>query len=64
MSARLQKVGDLIALHGSPQEFELAVWRAHADLFLTTEEARAAIHEYHEELKMAFRAEEQPRRFE
>lgn len=35
--------------HGTPQEFEAAVWRAHGEGFVTIEEAGKAIADYADE---------------
>ena len=43
--------------HGTPKEFADAIWAAWADLFITMEEAKAAIHKYHNEWD---NAEEKP----
>lgn len=40
-------------LHGTPAEFEAAVWKAHDDGFCTTAEARTAIEKYREEFRRA-----------
>jgi hypothetical protein len=44
---------ELEARHGTPEAFERAVWKAHADLFITTGEAEAAIAKYRTEWKVA-----------
>ena len=46
MSARLPTKQELREAHGTPDEFESAVWLSHADLFVTTDEALKAIREY------------------
>ena len=48
---------DLRKKHGTPKEFADAIWAAWADLFITMEEAKAAIHKYHNEWD---NAEEKP----
>ena len=35
--------------HGTPEEFEAAVWRAYADLWITEGEASAGISKYRRE---------------
>jgi hypothetical protein len=40
---------ELRSSHGTPEEFERAIWEAHAQLFITTDEAAAAIGKYREE---------------
>ena len=64
MSARTIRVHDLIAAHGMPESFELAIWQEHAHLNLSLSEAQSTIQAYHEELKMAIWSERQPLRFE
>ena len=32
--------------HGTPVQFAKAIWKAHADLFITTTEAQIAINHY------------------
>jgi hypothetical protein len=44
---------ELQTAHGTPAEFEAAVWAAHAQLFVTTEEAEAAIAKYRDEWNLA-----------
>jgi hypothetical protein len=39
--------------HGTPEEFAKAIWIAWEDLFITMEEAKAAIHKYHDEWEKA-----------
>lgn len=39
----------LQAQHGTPAEFELAVWKAYTDLMVTADEAAVAIHKYRQE---------------
>lgn len=41
--------------HGTPEEFERAVWEAHAQLFVATEEAMKTIAKYHDEWRDAKR---------
>jgi hypothetical protein len=43
----------LRAAHGTPREFEAAVWRAYADLFVTHDEAVAGIQKYRDEWEAA-----------
>jgi hypothetical protein len=40
---------ELRSSHGTPEEFERAVWEAHGQLFCTTDEATAAIGKYRRE---------------
>ena len=40
---------ELTAKHGTPEEFERAVWEAYCNLFVTKDEAEAAIIKYREE---------------
>lgn len=44
---------ELRAAHGTPEEFEAAVWRAANDLFITDDEARAGIEKYRAEYAAA-----------
>ena len=44
---------ELRSSHGTPEEFERAVWEAHGQLFVTTDEAVAAIGKYREEYAAA-----------
>jgi len=48
-------------LHGTPDELEAAVWRAHADLWVTYDEALAAIGKYRDDWREASRAKEPAR---
>lgn len=43
----------LLAGHGTPEEFEQAIWRAANDLFLTDDEACVAITKYRKEYSEA-----------
>jgi hypothetical protein len=43
------KQQELKGKHGTPDEFEAAVWNAHDQLFLTADEAVAAINKYRQE---------------
>jgi hypothetical protein len=45
--------GELREKHGTPEEFERAVWEAHSQLFVTTDEAVKAIGKYREEYAAA-----------
>lgn len=38
--------GEMNAKHGTPDQFEAAVWRAQADGFVTTKEAYEAVRKY------------------
>jgi uncharacterized protein len=40
---------ELRSKHGTPEEFECAVWKAYNQFFITMEEATAAIGKYREE---------------
>ena len=44
---------ELREAHGTPEEFERAVWAASNDLFVTDDEARAAILKYRAEYAAA-----------
>jgi hypothetical protein len=44
---------ELRSKHGTPEEFERAVWKAYADLFITKGEADAAIAKYRVEWRVA-----------
>jgi hypothetical protein len=39
--------------HGTPEMFEEAIWKAHAQLFVTTDEAVTAINKYRQEWTIA-----------
>ena len=47
------KQQNLAGKHGTPEQFEKAIWKAWADLFITTKEAIRAIEKYNNEWKMA-----------
>ena len=51
---------ELRSSHGTPEEFEHAVWEAHAQLFVTTDEANTAIGKYREEYAAAAPENEVP----
>ncbi len=51
----------LIEKHGTVSDFERAIWKAHADLFITTVEAVAAINGYRHEFIAAGNPPENPR---
>lgn len=46
MPSQRETQREMIAKHGTPDQFEAAVWRAHADGFVTTAEADEAIRKY------------------
>jgi len=50
----------LIEKHGTVSDFERAIWKAHADLFITTVEAVAAINGYRHEFIAAGIPSENP----
>ena len=41
-----QKQKELVEKHGTPEQFEKAIWKACDDLMITTKEAVAAINSY------------------
>ena len=43
------KQEELAEQYGTPEQFEKAIWKAYADLFITGKEARAAIGNYNNE---------------
>jgi len=43
----------LAKLHGTPEEFENAVWRAYCDLYITMDEALNGIKKYKNEWRAA-----------
>ena len=45
------KQKELAEKHGTPEQFEKAIWKAYADLFITSTEAWTAIRKYKEEWK-------------
>lgn len=47
---------DLAEMHGTPEQFEKAIWKACYDLFITSDEADAAIKKYREEWDAAGQA--------
>jgi hypothetical protein len=44
---------ELAAAHGTPEEFSRALWNAYGDLWISSDEARAAIAKYRQEWKKA-----------
>ena len=52
----------LIKKHGTVADYEKAIWKAHADLFITTVEAIAAINGYRHEFIAAGIPSENPSR--
>jgi hypothetical protein len=54
----LKTRAELRSNHGTPEEFEQAVWKAFADLFVTMDEAVEAISKYREEYAGASEVEE------
>ena len=46
---RTAKQDELDEKHGTPEQFEKAIWKAYADLFITHEEATSAIRRYQAE---------------
>jgi hypothetical protein len=48
-----EKQQELKAKHGTPDEFERAVWAAYAGLWVTEEEAKRAIGKYRQEWRDA-----------
>lgn len=44
---------ELEKLHGTPEQFNKAIWKAHYDLFISYKEAIAAITSYQNEYEAA-----------
>jgi hypothetical protein len=48
-----KKQKELAEKHGTPEQFEKAIWKAYSDLFITSTEAWSAIMKYKDEWKQA-----------
>ena len=48
-----KKQQELAEKHGTPEQFEEAIWKACDDLFITTQESVAAINRYKNEWRQA-----------